>query len=185
MKGSDTMIRLNRMNVTGAVVLGLGFLFASPCQAQPQIGGNGIGGPPVVGGYGGMGGFGQQPTISYLNLLRPGNPAVNYYSLVRPQQQAQSNFLSLQNQINPLNTAVTGMEQPLMTGHAFGFQNYKYYFQNQFMVGGFGMGMNQGMGGRAGQGVASLGMAGQGAGAGAGTGGRAPTAPTAPTAPQR
>jgi len=174
MKGSDTMTGMNRIVAIG-VVFGLGFSFASKCQAQPPIG---TGGPPVIGGGVGMG---QQPISPYLNLLRGnGSPVINYYGLVRPQMQAQSNFQSLQNQLNPYNAAqnANGYEQPLVTGHPFGFQNSRMYFQNQFIAGGFGAGMSQGMGGRpGGQGVGGQSV-GQGA-AGQGAGGMRP-----PTTPQ-
>jgi hypothetical protein len=149
MKGGLTMTDMNRVLAFGLTLFGLGFCFASPCQAQPIIGN---GGPPVVG----SGGNFQQPVSPYLNLLnRNGSPVINYYGIVRPQLQAQANFQSLQNQINPAyaNQSTMGYDQPSVTGHAFGFQNYRLYFQNQFTAGGFGVGMNQGASGiRTGQG---------------------------------
>jgi hypothetical protein len=79
-----------------------------------------------------------RPAFSpYLNLARQnGNPAVSYYGIVRPQIQIANQVQALQTLAAPLTESVVGGDQPLVTGNPFGFQNYRSYFQNQFVVGG-------------------------------------------------
>jgi hypothetical protein len=74
----------------------------------------------------------QTPLSPYLNLLRPGNPAVNYYGLVEPEFQRRQDrgviYNSLQSLANQLPQRPGIMEEefnaPLRsTGHptAFGY----------------------------------------------------------------
>ena len=77
----------------------------------------------------------QQPTFSpYLNMNRPGNPAVNYYGLVKPQfdvnkqlqvLRTQQNLQMNQMGIPTEGEAVTGWT---ITGHPTGFFSYGHYF---------------------------------------------------------
>lgn len=110
---------------TGLALLGW-LLLAQPAVAQPP------GGGPVL----------SPPFSPYLNLARPGtNPAINYFGIVRPQAQLANSLQSLQRQINPLvaaNGTDTSAEQPVVTGHPFGFQNHLGFFQNQYSLGGYG-----------------------------------------------
>jgi hypothetical protein len=83
--------------------------------------------------------FQQRPSASspayspYLNLTRPGNPAVNYFGLVRPQIDAANAIGTLQNQYGALNQAVnaTPISQPTglpTTGHAARFMDYSTFY---------------------------------------------------------
>jgi hypothetical protein len=138
----------------------------SSVNAQPP-------GIPPGGGPNGMN-LGLSPAFSpYLNMNRPAsNPAINYFGLVRPQQQFASTLQGLQRQsnlFNPLYNPINSDNQPVSTGHLFGFQNQRYYFQNQFYAGGFGAGTSS-MGGFGGgrTGVSMGGMGGTGFGSGMG-----------------
>ncbi|MBN9523752.1 hypothetical protein J0H58_35440 [bacterium] len=72
---------------------------------------------------------------------------MNYYGIVRPQTQFANSITALQNQVNQVNPfAAASSEQALATGHPFGFQNYRYYFQNQNFAGGYGAGVGSGYG---------------------------------------
>ncbi len=85
-----------------------------------------------------------QPRFSpYLNLLRPnGNAAIGYFGIVRPQIQVANQVQALQSQAaNPFESITKNCEQPLVTGTPFGFQNYRYYFQNQYSAGGYSAGV--------------------------------------------
>jgi hypothetical protein len=74
------------------------------------------------------------PYSPYLNLARPGNPAINYYGLVRPEFQARSTALALQSQLNqvsqqvanPAPQAATGVLP--QTGYTVRFLDYGRYF---------------------------------------------------------
>jgi hypothetical protein len=148
-----------RLLAIGVAILAMDLLFASPCRAQiPGAQGQPVLGAPI-----------QQPLSPYLNLLRPtGNPVINYFGLVRPQTQAQNALQSLQGQINPFLAGAGAYDQPAPTGTYFGFQNYRGYFQNQFLVGGYGAGsypgrgtgMGSGTSGRPSQGLGVSGMSG-------------------------
>lgn len=84
------------------------------------------------------------PFSPYLNLTRQGaTPAVNYYGIVRPQLQFANSIQNLQRQVDvgPFSGPSAGPEQPLLTGHTFGFQNHYAYFQNQYSGVAFGTGL--------------------------------------------
>jgi hypothetical protein len=78
------------------------------------------------------------PLISpYLNLARPGNPAVNYYNLVVPQQTYNTQLQQLQVSTQQLgfatNTLAAQQQQqpvvgPLLTGHPVRFMDFNRYF---------------------------------------------------------
>jgi len=72
------------------------------------------------------------PYSPYLNLARPGNPAINYYGLVRPEQEFRSGIAGLRNQVGALNQEVNAMRPgataPLQTGHPVAFMNYSHYY---------------------------------------------------------
>jgi len=73
-----------------------------------------------------------RPTISpYLNLARPGSPAINYYGLVRPEQRFYAGFLQLSQQVaaNQQQLERTGAEamEP-NTGHSAYFMNLSHYY---------------------------------------------------------
>jgi hypothetical protein len=96
-----------------------------------------------------------QPAVSpYMNLLRQGNsPAFNYLTLVRPELDANKAIDQLNNQVlqysaNP--PAATGAGE-LTTGHAFGFQTQRRYFQTVGGRGGVGGGGGGVGGGAVGQ----------------------------------
>jgi hypothetical protein len=82
--------------------------------------------PPRVSPYG-TGGFSP-----YLNLLRPGNPAVNYYGLVVPQIQASNQIAQLQQQVARQGqqslVAPPTNQAPVETGHTTRFMQYNQYF---------------------------------------------------------
>jgi protein involved in polysaccharide export with SLBB domain len=132
----------------------------------------------VLDGVGQFGGASPRPALSpYLNLLRTGSsPVVNYYGLVRPQQQTQNALQALQyqSQLPALAGGGTGAEQPVVTGNGFGFQTQRFYFQNQYFAGGFGLGAGGGTN-RSNQrpGVGSMGSAG-----GLAPGGNTPARPS-------
>ncbi len=114
---------------------------ARPVHAQAYV-------PPQVGPYGSGG---MSP---YLNMLRPGNPAVNYYGLVQPQIQATQQFGLLQQQTQQLARTQASLVAPptnqaqVATGHTTRFMQYGNYF----MTTGIGRQGNQmaGAGGRQG-----------------------------------
>ncbi len=148
----DTMMRTLLLTTIGLASLGA---LGAPVQAQPP--GMGFGGQ--YGGFGGQfGGFGGGPVgprsgsgvNPILNLTRQGtSPAVNYYGLVRPQTQFSNAIQDLQRQsmLGPY----SGMgdyssELPSATGHQFGFLNQSIFFQNQYLVGSFGLNRGYGYG---------------------------------------
>ena len=93
------------------------------------------------------------PFSPYLNLTRQGaSPAVNYYGLVRPQTQFANSLDNLQQQAGligqQLASNAASPDQPVASGHPFGFQNHRVYFQNQYSLGGFGSGSASGSSGR-------------------------------------
>jgi hypothetical protein len=80
----------------------------------------------------------QQPIFSpYLNLNRPGNPAINYFGLVKPQLDTNRQLQTLQTQqmaqmaqmaqmgIPTEGEALTGWSN---TGHPTMFSGYSHYF---------------------------------------------------------
>ena len=104
-------------------------LLGTPALAQPP------GGPP-------QGPRVAAPFSPYLNLSRQStNSAINYYGVVRPEMQFANAIQDLQRQVapGPFTNTNTG-DQPIVTGHGFGFQNQNIYFlnQNQFSGGSFG-----------------------------------------------
>ena len=79
--------------------------------------------------------FGQPAFSPYLNLNRPGNPAVNLYGLVRPQQDVnrQLQGLQLQQQGVMAQLGVGGEDEVAtasyaITGHSTVFFNTSHYF---------------------------------------------------------
>jgi hypothetical protein len=95
---------------------------ARPVHAQTYV-------PPQIGPYG----TGQMSP--FLNMLRPGNPAVNYYGLVTPQIQANQQFGLLQQQTQQLTRVQQSLVAPptnqaqVVTGHTTRFMQYGHYFQ--------------------------------------------------------
>lgn len=83
-----------------------------------------------------------RPSYSpYLNLLRPGNPAVNYYGLVRPEMETLNFLNQVERQVTRLqNTPQTIITPGLPpTGHTVGFMNASRYFLTfEQMAGGSG-----------------------------------------------
>lgn len=99
------------------ILIGLGIIATSarPAAAQPP-------------------GVPRSPYSPYLNLARPGNPAINYYGLVRPEQEFRNSIANLRGQVGTLNQEVnrinpnaTGLPQ---TGHPVAFMNYSHYYGN-------------------------------------------------------
>ena len=132
---------MNRLLVTALASLALLACVADRASAQNY------------GGYGGVGGYGRvgfspfgRPlpgnTLSpYLNLGRPGNPAINYYLGVVPERdrrtfegQARRSILDLEQRENrPLTTTGTEDLDYLYsnlpsTGHGAAFGTVGYYF---------------------------------------------------------
>jgi hypothetical protein len=73
------------------------------------------------------------PYSPYLNLLRPGNPAINYYGLVRPQVDFRNAIGTLGQQVGSLGQDVAASEAGggyalPVTGHPVGFMNTGRYF---------------------------------------------------------
>lgn len=105
---------------------------ASPAAAQVPFP------PSQVGAY-------SQPGYSpYLNLLRPGSPAINYYGLVRPQVGFTNSIQGLQYQVNAVGTQVADSQQapvPLVTGHTTGFMYFSRYFSGSSVRPGGGLGL--------------------------------------------
>ena len=114
---------MTRKLLGAALAAGLGLL-ATADRAQAQVFYQ-----PQTNPYG-------QPAISpYLNLTRPGNPAVNLYGLVRPQQDVNRQLQGLQQQQHALMAQLgAGSEDDVtvpnyaITGHATVFFNYSHYF---------------------------------------------------------
>jgi hypothetical protein len=81
----------------------------------------------------------SRPAYSpFLNLLRPGDPAINYYGLVRPQQQFRAGLFQSQVQNASLQQSVSSLEQTqgvLITGNRGTFLNYSRYFLNNGVSG--------------------------------------------------
>jgi hypothetical protein len=97
------------------------FCAGRPAQAQYV--------PPQVSPYG-TGGISP-----YLNLLRPGNPAVNFYGLVAPQIQQQAQIGLLQQQTQQLAQRQSVVAPPtnqaqVTTGHQTRFMQYNQYFNS-------------------------------------------------------
>ena len=130
------------------------FVVACPASAQPQPGRG-----PV-----------RAPAFSpYLNLVTRGNnPTINYFGIVRPGQQLQMQTNQLQQQLAQTSQSITSglgsSNDQLTTGRGATFGYYSHYFGNSPSsgtgLGGFGagrMGVNMGAGGFAGGGgVASV-----------------------------
>ncbi len=73
------------------------------------------------------------PAVSpYLNLARPGNPAINYYGLVRPQNDFRNSISQLQQQVAVNQASMAAMQDTTLsgTGHPTRFMNYSAYFMN-------------------------------------------------------
>lgn len=70
----------------------------------------------------------------YLNLVRPGNPAINYYGLVRPEVEFRNAYQNLQSQLNVIQAeapadAAGNVVLPT-TGYPVRFMDYtRYYFR--------------------------------------------------------
>ena len=88
-----------------------------------------------------------RPTASpYLNLLRPGGPALNYYGLVRPEANDRQAIQAVQSVASANQASIgdllNGGGLP-STGTASQFMNHRSYFMNQGgggLGGGFGGG---------------------------------------------
>jgi hypothetical protein len=107
-----------KRTVTTAVLLVLA-LSSAPARAQFQPGP--LGAPA---GY-------RPPVSPYLNLLRPGDPAINYYGIVRPELSFQRSLIGLQQQVNAVGAQATADTQGLglvSTGHPIVFNNYSHYY---------------------------------------------------------
>lgn len=142
---------MNRYLWIGSV-LAISWWLIGSGQASAQYGGN-----PY-----------NRPRVSpYINLLRGGSStAVNYYGIVRPEIEARASIASLQQQTQTNEAAITGLQtgaglQPLVTGHAVGFQTQMQYFQTIGTGGGMGGGAAgfggfSGMGGMGGVGIGML-----------------------------
>jgi hypothetical protein len=112
--------------------------------------------PPAPGGP-------RPPAFSpYLNLARPGSPAVlNYFGLVRPELQFRQSLNNLQQEVTANQQMIGGLAagDPLLpaTGHTAQFMNHYGYFMNNasggFPVGGYGVGSPFGSGPGMGVGV--------------------------------
>src|SRR5438552_2564582 len=67
----------------------------------------------------------QSPTVSpYLNLARPGAPALNYYNLVRPQTEFRNDVQRLRQDLTSSQQTVAEVDAALTlpgTGHATRF----------------------------------------------------------------
>jgi hypothetical protein len=119
------------MGWIGAASVVAACVFASPSAAQVPFP------PSQVGAY-------SQPGYSpYLNLLRPGSPAINYFGLVRPQVGYTNSIQGLQYQVNAVGTQVADSQQaqaPLVTGHTTGFMYFSRYFSGSAVrpAGGLG-----------------------------------------------
>jgi hypothetical protein len=77
-----------------------------------------------------------------------GSPGItaglNYYGLTRPLVQNANAFQALrQGQLGSFSGADVTGEQPVYTGHAFGFQNQSIFYQNQYSFGSFGGNVNR------------------------------------------
>jgi hypothetical protein len=74
----------------------------------------------------------QSPTVSpYLNLARPGAPALNYYNLVRPQTEFRDAVQRLRQDVTSSQQTVAEVDAALTlpgTGHATRFMDYSQYF---------------------------------------------------------
>ena len=74
----------------------------------------------------------QRPTVSpYLNLARPGTPALNYYNLVRPQVEFRNDVQRLRQDLASSQQTVAEVDAALAlpgTGHATRFMDYSQYF---------------------------------------------------------
>src|SRR5262249_8648545 len=68
------------------------------------------------------------PYSPYLNLLRPGNPAINYYGLVRPQFDFRQQIQGLQQLTAPATLEAQTANTLPTTGHPVQFLNYSHYF---------------------------------------------------------
>jgi hypothetical protein len=112
-----------RGSLAMAVVL---FAVASSAMAQPQPGRGAV----------------RSPSFSpYLNLVTRGNnPTVNYFGIVRPGQQLQNQANQLQQQLSQTNQSIAsglgGISDQLTTGRGATFGNYSHYFYNSPASGG-------------------------------------------------
>jgi hypothetical protein len=106
---------VNRSHVLTAVLAGLlAVVTAAPASAQAP--------------------FTRPPVVSpYINLNQPGtSPGIQYYGIVRPELHYNVAIPQLQLQTFANQQAVTTLETApgaLTTGHTFGFQTQRRYFQ--------------------------------------------------------
>jgi hypothetical protein len=74
----------------------------------------------------------RPPYSPYLNLARPGNPALNYYGLVRPEIDWRNSVGNLQTEFSALNqelnNPVAGNPAFPSTGHPVTFLNYSHFY---------------------------------------------------------
>src|SRR4051812_28651212 len=76
-----------------------------------------------------------RPVVSpYINLNQPGTvPGIQYYGVVRPELRYNAAIPLLQQQIQANQQAITTMETSatttVTTGHRFGFQTQRGYYQ--------------------------------------------------------
>src|SRR5262245_3354622 len=57
------------------------------------------------------GGQGINPSLNYLTLARPGNPAINYYGIVVPQQQFGESIGKLGDQVSANQAGISSLEE--------------------------------------------------------------------------
>jgi hypothetical protein len=110
-----------------ATAAGVLALTATPCLAQPPVGGFAPAGATQPS-------FISRPTISpYLNLTRRGgSTASNYYNLVRPQNQFYQSLQQIQQDVGANTQDLTTLQQTATglppTGHVAGFFTQSAYF---------------------------------------------------------
>jgi hypothetical protein len=102
------------MALAGALALGTGRAAHAQTYVQPRV-------SPYA-----------NPGLSpYINLLRPGNPAVNYYGLVLPEIKTNTSIRQLQVDVARTQASVVAPPASLPpgeTGHATRFMQYGQYF---------------------------------------------------------
>ena len=90
--------------------------------------------PGLPGGLVGPGQY-KPPAVSpYLNLLRPGDPAINYFGLVRPQQDFRNGIQGLNTAFGAVQSQAVlqeGQEFPLGTGHASNYMTQGKFFMTR------------------------------------------------------
>src|SRR5262249_44181189 len=75
-------------------------------------------------------GTGRAPVSPYLQLTRPGNPALNYYNLVRPEFEFRNDYQSLKQQVNRQEANLDQVTEQVIptTGHTTSFLNYSHFY---------------------------------------------------------